>query len=247
MKIEKKIVFLVVGLFGVAAFPVTSSATGWRGPVVAPIWTTPKGQTYGRWAAEWWQWALGVPAEVNPVLDTTGEHCAQRQVDDVWFLAGSFGPEPIVRDCEVPAGKSLFFPLVNNFYGAFLDDPPETRTEEFVREQARCTEPAIISAFIDGRKVRKPRRYFTGRPYGSESPIFNVQLSPGNLFGAGVNDIPELLLSPSAEQGYYLFVRRLSPGAHTIQWTATGCRGNVQDITYILKVLDDDDGWKAKR
>ena len=46
------------------------------------------GQTYGRWAAEWWQWALGVPGAVNPLTDTTGEHCAQRQVDKVWFLAG---------------------------------------------------------------------------------------------------------------------------------------------------------------
>ena len=28
--------------------------------------------------AEWWQWALGAPATVNPVDDTTGEFCAQR-------------------------------------------------------------------------------------------------------------------------------------------------------------------------
>jgi hypothetical protein len=26
----------------------------------------PQGQTYGCWAAEWWQWALGVPGLVNP-------------------------------------------------------------------------------------------------------------------------------------------------------------------------------------
>ena len=42
-------------------------------------------------------------------------------------------------------GKSLFFPLINNFYGAFLNDPPETRTEEFVRAAGSCTEPAQIS------------------------------------------------------------------------------------------------------
>src|SRR5215216_167820 len=58
-------------------------------PQIAPIQTIPEGQTYGCWAAEWWQWALGVPAAVNPLTDTTGEHCAQRQVDKVWFLAGS--------------------------------------------------------------------------------------------------------------------------------------------------------------
>lgn len=31
-------------------------------PRIAPIGTMPAGQTYGRWAAEWWQWALGIPS-----------------------------------------------------------------------------------------------------------------------------------------------------------------------------------------
>jgi hypothetical protein len=44
----------------------------------------------------------------------------------VWFLAGAFGADPVVRQREVPAGKALFFPLINTAYGAFLNDPPET-------------------------------------------------------------------------------------------------------------------------
>jgi hypothetical protein len=206
-------------------------------PLIAPIRTTPEGQTYGRWAAEWWQWALGIPAIVNPLTDTTGEDCAQRQVDEVWFLAGSVSGEPVVRTCEIPAGKSLFFPLINTFYGAFLSDPPETRTEEFVREAGSCTEPAQISARIDGVEIRRPLRFFTGAS-GSQSPIFNVQLPPGNLFGVDETVVPELVLSPSAEQGYYLFVRPLSHGTHTIRWIASGCTpGGSQDITYHLTVV----------
>jgi hypothetical protein len=208
-------------------------------PQIAPIKTTPAGQTYGRWAAEWWQWTLGVPAAMNPLTDTTGEHCAQRQVDEVWFLAGSIMADPVVRACEVPAGKSLFFPLINNFYGAFLNDPPETRTEEFVRAAGSCTEPAEISVEIDGFKVPQPTRFFTGAS-GSQSPFFNVQLPPGNLLGADETMIPELVLSPSAEQGYYLFVRPLRPGTHTIRWTASGCTPNgFQDITYNLTAIGD--------
>jgi hypothetical protein len=214
---------------------------------IAGIHTKPEGQTYGRWAAEWWQWALGIPADVNPLTDTTGEHCAQRQVDEVWFLAGSI-VGPVVRTCEVPAGKSLFFPLINNFFGAELDDLPEKRTEEFVREAASCAEPVEIFVEIDGFKVPKPTRFFTG-PSGSQSPFFNVQLPPKNLFGAvpdppGSADepfVPELVLTPSAEQGYYLFVRPLSRGTHTIRWTASGCTpGGSQDITYHLKVVGGD-------
>jgi hypothetical protein len=204
---------------------------------IAPIHTKPAGQTYGRWAAEWWQWALGIPGAVNPLTDTTGVQCAQRQVDEVWFLVGSTSPDPVVRTCEVPAGKALFFPLINNFYGASLNDPPETRTEAFVRAAGSCTEPAQISVWIDDVTVPKPTRFFTGAS-GSQSPFFNVQLPPGNLFGVDETVVPELVLSPSAEQGYYLFVRPLSPGPHTLRWIASGCTpGNAQDITYHLTVV----------
>jgi hypothetical protein len=195
-------------------------------PRLAPIHTKPAGQTYGRWAAERWQWALGILGAVNPLTDPTGAHCAQRQVDAVWFLAGTFfSTEPVVRACEVPEGRSLFFPLINNFYGAFLNDPPETRTEAFVRAAARCTAPAEISVWIDDFHVPKPTRFFT------------VQLPPDNVFGADDTTVPELVLSPSAEQGYYLFVRPLSAGPHTILWLATGCvPGFSQDVTYHLTV-----------
>lgn len=208
--------------------------------LISPIGTNPEGQTYGRWAAQWWQWALGIPDAVNPLLDTTGEHCAQRQVDKVWFLAGSISSDPVIRACEVPAGKSLFLPLINNFYGAFLNDSPKTRTEEFVRAAGSCTEPAEISVWIDGFKVPKPTRFFTGRS-GSLSPLFNVQLPPGNLFGVDDTVVPELVLSPSAEQGYYLFVRPLPPGQHTIRWVATGClQDSLQNITYHLTIVGND-------
>jgi hypothetical protein len=159
-------------------------------------------------------------------------------VDSVWFLAGSFGTDPVVRTCEVPAGKALYFPLINTLYGAFLNDPPETRTEEFVRAAGSCTEAAEISVSIDGFEVPRPTRFFTGAS-GSLSPLFNVQLPPGNVFGVDESIVPELVLSPSSEQGYYLFVQPLPPGEHVIHWVASGCSspGFTQDITYRLTVL----------
>ena len=228
-------------LIGLFAFLYAASAQAYNPwPLIAPIHTKPAGQSYGRWAAEWWQWALGVPAVVNPLTDTTGEHCAQRQVDEVWFLAGSlFSPEPVVRACEIPVGKSLFFPLINNFYGAFLNELLPTWTEEFVRDAASCTEPVEISVQIDDIEVRNPTQFFTGTS-GSQSPLFNVQMPPGNVLEVDETEVLELVQSPSAEQGYYLFVLPLSSGTHTIRWTASGCSpGLSQDITYHLTVVGD--------
>jgi len=138
-------------------------------------------------------------------------------------LAGSVSTDPVVRVCEVPAEKSLFFPLINTIYIAFLSDPPETRTEEFVRQAGSCAAPVQISVRIDSFTVPGPLRFFTGAS-GSQSPFFNVQLPPGNVFGVDETKVPDLVLSPSAEQGYYLFVLPLSPGTHTIRWTASGCQ-----------------------
>jgi hypothetical protein len=236
-KIARIVGITVWALFLVVTYTVPAQADR-SAPLVAPIDSKPGGQTYGRWAAEWWQWALGIPAVSNPLTDITGEFCDQRQVDKVWFLAGtSLSDAAVVRYCHIPAGRSLFFPLINNRWLAFLNDSPEERTEEFIRAKARCAIPAQIEAWIDGRKVHQPTRFFTGRAR-LRSPIFSLQLPPGNVFGVDETIVPELVLSPSAEEGYYLFVYPLPPGKHVIQWTATGCTsGNSQNITYHLSVV----------
>lgn len=66
----------------------------------------------GRLAARWWKWALSAPDELSPVRDTTGEHAGWRQPADLWFLAGTYGGK-VVRRCEIPAGRRLFFPVLN--------------------------------------------------------------------------------------------------------------------------------------
>ena len=176
------VTLMAAGLTGTIPLAALAKADDEKA-VVAPMGSLPEGQTYGRWAAQWQEWVVGIPAAENPLTDATGQNCGQRQVDRVWFLAGTSGSDPVVRACDVPADKALFFPLIENAYFAFLSDPPEQRTEEFVRSQAECTQPVQISASIDGRKVAHPQRFFTG-PSGSESPIFNVQLPPGKSLRA---------------------------------------------------------------
>ena len=217
--------------------PAQAAPAGKAGVHVANINTTPHGQTYGRWAAQWYQWVFGIPAAKNPLLDATGANCTERQVDEVWFLAGSNAAGSVVRSCTIPAQKALFFPLINNAYGAFLNDPAPTRTDEFIRAQAACTLPVNIEVWIDDVKVQKPTQYFTG-PGGSPSPVFTAQLPPNNILGLDETFIQELVLTPSAEQGYYLFVEALPAGKHVIRWLASGCTPAVaaQDITYHLQV-----------
>ena len=223
---------LIVVLAAIATCPSFASAENFN---IAPIQSHPHGQTYSQWAAQWWQWALETPASVNPVLDKTGQNCAEAQMGHVWFLAGTFGLpdfDRVERTCTIPTGTALFFPLINDFYGAFLNDPPETRTEDFMRTQVACTDVSI-SAEINGVPVRNPLQYY------EKSPLFDVQLPADNVFGVGEEVVPRLLLSPSVDAGYYLFLSPLPPGTYTIHWVASQTCPAAhydQEVTYHLTV-----------
>ncbi len=69
-------------------------------------------------SGHWWQWALSIPAAINPITDATGEFAAVGQSGPVWYLAGNFGGTT-VRTVTVPADKALFFPILNYFAGGF--------------------------------------------------------------------------------------------------------------------------------
>jgi hypothetical protein len=196
------------------------AAPGLGNPGIANIdsrITTPK--SYADLGAEWWQWALQAPAANSPLLDISGEYCSVGQQGPVWFLAGTLGGgAPVVRTCQVPNGKAIFFPVINAAYFAFPSDPPDERTAESVRSTAQglCDRNSIrdVSVTIDGVEVSSPVEYYTS---AEQSPIFQVQLPTDNPFISGT----PLMLSPSAHQGFYIYVKPLEPGQHTVEWTAT--------------------------
>ena len=205
------------------------AAAGQANPGIAPIQSRPHGQTYSEWAAQWWQWALETPASVNPLTDTTGVHCAQGQSNHVWFLAGSF-VGTVTRKCTVPTGTALFFPLINAFNGALQIEPRETEADLRSSETVTCVEDAVFSYVeLDGVTVIDPQQYL------EKSVVFDVVLPEDNVIGVTEDQVPELTLSPSVDEGFYLFVFPLKPGSHTIRWRAEAC-DNVQEITYNLTV-----------
>jgi hypothetical protein len=70
---------------------------------------------FAKLSAEWLQWALSIPASVNPQTDPTGDFAAVGQRGPIWFLAGKFGGGIATRSCSVPQGTALFFPVINGF------------------------------------------------------------------------------------------------------------------------------------
>jgi len=99
-------------LVGLTLLPRVSFSDCHHARVLPPD-THAFGQTYEEWSARWWQWAISMPSDHNPLADTAD--CSMGQVGPVWFLGGSFAQTPLTgpRKCTVPPGKGLFFPIVD--------------------------------------------------------------------------------------------------------------------------------------
>src|SRR5947208_899203 len=58
--------------------------------------------------ADWWQWALAIPAVQNPIVNATPDTCRLGQSGPVWFLAATVGVS--ATSCTIPEGKAILIP-----------------------------------------------------------------------------------------------------------------------------------------
>jgi hypothetical protein len=214
-------------------------ASGKRRPIIYPIKSRPYGKTYSEWAGAWWRWAYSFPAgeDNNPVQDLTGDLAGLGQSGPVWFLAGTFG-QTATRTATVPSDKALFFPIINTLWiniPELGDNPWSDEQRDFAQD---FIAPFIDNAYnlscqIDGVEVKNIEGYRTATPDGKE---YMISFPENNLWGleAGV-------YGPSVDDGIYLMLAPLSPGKHTIRFTAAsvGFDGSpfALDVTYNLKVV----------
>ena len=202
-------------------------------PGVAPISSKPGGKSYSEWAAAWWQWALQTPATNHPAI---GGPCSSGQAGNVWFLGVNFDPtdDPpggLTTSCTVPTGTSIFLPLINSAFFAFLNDPPAERTEDFMRAVAECTDFSADVLRIDGVDYSNAASRYLER-----SVVFDVQLPVDNVFGLTEAMVPQLKFSPSVDMGYYLFIRPLSVGTHLVEWNVSMTCPRLGEITQQQKL-----------
>jgi hypothetical protein len=204
------------------------------------------GQTLGEWGAAWWTWALETDAAENPVADPTGEFAGVNQSGPVFFLAGNFGGST-TRTCTVPAGKHLFFPLINSLWWAPEDiplveafavsiglDPADYTDEENLRRYSNYQIDGVqsLSLEIDGVAIENLSAH------RAESPAFGFEL--GDIYEAfgyppGWRDL-------AVADGYWILLNPMPPGEHTIRFGSSfvdAFQGFTfeLDVTYRVTVL----------
>jgi hypothetical protein len=195
------------------------------------------------WSANWWQWAFQIPNSVNPNLDLTGGSCGVGQWGPVFYLSGGGGI--INRTCTVPAGKALFFPIINvecsNIEGPPFQGRNEAELKACVKRWMNGLIPSSLKLTIRSMDGGRPVDISVPNldSFEVRSPVFTFVLPQDNMFG-----LPQGTPALSMSDGIWVMLR-LAPGRYTVHFEGKiappgAPDTNIQNVTYQLTVLGSD-------
>ena len=170
------------------------------------------------------------PSNTNIATDTDGKYCSLDQSGPIWYLAGTAGGS-VVRNCTVPAGKALFFPLIANEC-SYAENPNLKSVSQLI-DCAKSADNNLnyLQLSIDGVTIPNMEKYRI-----TSTKLFNFTFVKDNI--AGVSPGP----TSGALDGWFAYLKPLPTGSHTIRFggastSVTPGQGNYAvDATYHLTV-----------
>jgi hypothetical protein len=208
--------------------PAGAGSSASAAPVLPPD-AKVAGVDFGDWTARWWLWAHTLP--VPPYLDPDGRLCQLGQEGPVWFLAGTDGSFTARRKCVVPKDKYLLIPVINMYHAfhAAASDPEHAHPCSVLQARAAVNNDHLVSAvvLIDGKPLPDVARY---------------RVRSNGCFALD-SSVPEELSTTAASDGYWLMLKPMSPGRHTLSIGANygapdgdGYGNMRQNFEYVLDV-----------
>ena len=185
----------------------------------------PYGTSRTIWTEKWWLWLHSIPKPVNPANDTTGEQCAKNQIEpNMWFLAGTFG-KLVKRTCLVPSNRAILFPIINSVH--LLSESLSFKSDSDLEAKVRNEADNVIemNLTIDGLQLSDLKKY---RIY---TRAFDIITPEDNIWGVKPGK------TRAAADGYWIFLKPLPKGMHTLQFNGSCLAGTINIGTnYYLEV-----------
>jgi hypothetical protein len=163
---------------------------------------------------------------INPAADENGRNACLNQTDpNVWFLAGTLGGKAVNRKCTIPVGRAILFPVINIEVNT-LEKPELITDAELIRYAIKDEDDILnLDALVDGHKVPIYR-------VRSDPPMFPLKIAADNVF-----EVPGETTTMATSDGYWVFLKPLSPGKHDL-FFAGSCSLGTRNVkaTYNLTI-----------
>ena len=189
--------------------------------------SSPYNVGYSKWTVRWWNWCLSQPICSHPVNDRkrTDRNASNNQIyPSVWFLAGTTDGNA-ERECIVPAVRSILCPIIN--FEISTAEEPNLNTDEALLSRANGEIDKIenLNVIIDGTRLSNLKKFRV------QSGVFDVNLPQGNIWGVKPGK------TRAAADGYWIFLKPLPKGMHTLQFNGSCLAGTINIGTnYHLEV-----------
>ena len=238
---------LVLGSHGVQAATLgdpEGEEFGLRGhnpnPALFPLQSHPFGFGMDTWAENWWRWELSIPAPQNPLFSANFD-CSTNQAGPVFFIPPvAVGSHNLVRSCTVEQGKALAFSLSTVLNDYPCPDPtfqpaPGQSLFDFLLAGAMAgnADVAEIDVTLDGEPLNDILAYhFQSKDLMFFKGDLSLQSTLDSCLTGGVQ--------PAAVDAFFILVKPLSPGHHTITRRVVTNTGRITGPTTTeLEVLGD--------
>jgi hypothetical protein len=174
-----------------------------------------QGQSYGEWAAEWWQTMYSMPV-VNGQHPLLNGGALTNGSGDL-FLAAAPGTT-VTIDITVPNSTTIVVPVVNAECSTIEPDPfhGDTETELRACANGHIDNTSGLAATIDAVPVSELLIYRT------QSPLFDFTLPENNVLEFQGIQAPAGTTAQAVDAGVYLVIKPLSrQTTHTIRVRGT--------------------------
>jgi hypothetical protein len=212
---------------------------------VIPSYLDVHGRSLEEWAGEWWRWLAAIPSDSSPLYDQDGAHCQVGQSGPVFFLAGTVPTTSsgtvsvgqVQRECEVPFGRPVLIPLINQLTVA--DEIGVAAVDDALREAAQQRGEPVSGLWLEVDGVVQDVLFVptTAGPLLLEFPDDSIFEANGALPAGTLR---------AADHGYYVMLEPLPPGTHEVHFGGqldqqAAVHGQdatfIQTVEYQLKVL----------
>ena len=178
------------------------------------------GKSYAEWSLDWVSYVNSVspPECISPLMDDSGASCGlyQDEASPVFFLAGNYVGVSIRDNCVAPAGKALFFPLIN-VWGDNAGVPEDMLLSE--SDLKAYVESNFDRCYVDQLRLEVDGESVADLAKGGvRSAAYTLELAPmENIYTCGGMDDVEGEF-PGYVSGYWAMLAPLDAGEHTLEF-----------------------------